>query len=53
MANSLPSVTPMAPRYIGWGFGILVKMAIWGLWVHSSEVVLRHTVELEQSFGLV
>ena len=25
MATSLPSVTPAPPRYIGWGFGILVK----------------------------
>ena len=23
MATSLPSVPPMAPRYIAWGFGIL------------------------------
>ena len=29
------------------------KMDIFGLWVHLSEVVPQHIVELEQSVGLV
>ena len=53
MATTLPSVPPTAPRYISQGFGILVKNGDLGLWVHSSELVLRHTVELEESVGLV
>ena len=35
-----PIVTPMAPRYLGWGLAFWSKMAIWGSWVHSLEVVL-------------
>ena len=35
------------------GLAFWSKMDIFGLWVHLSEVVLRHTVELEQSVGLV
>ena len=35
------------------GLAFWSKMDIFGLWVHSSELVLQHTVELEQSVGLV
>ena len=35
------------------GLAFWSKMDIFGLWVHLSEVVLQHTVELEQSVGLV
>ena len=30
MATCLLSVTPMVPRYLGWGFGILVKNGHYG-----------------------
>ena len=35
------------------GLAFWSKTEIFGLWVHSSELVLQHTVELEQSVGLV
>ena len=35
------------------GLAVWSKMDIFGLWVHSSELVLQHTVELEQSVGVV
>ena len=35
------------------GLAFWSKMDIFSLWVHLSEVVLQHTVELEQSVGLV
>ena len=53
MATSLPSVPPTAPRYISRGLAFWSQMDILGSWVHSSELVLRRTVELEQSVGLV
>ena len=35
------------------GLAFWSKMDIFGLWVHSSQLVLQHTVELEGSVGLV
>ena len=35
------------------GLAFWSKMDILGLWVHSSELVLQHIVELEESVGLV
>ena len=35
------------------GLAFWSKMDIFGLWVHSSKLVLQHIVELEQSVGLV
>ena len=52
-----PLVCPVYPQWpldiSAGGFAFWSKMDIFGLWVHLSEVVLRHTVELEQSVGIV
>ena len=47
-------VYPQRPLDMGaGGLAFWSKMDVFGLWVHLSEVVLQHTVELEQSVGLV
>ena len=35
------------------GLAFWSKMDILGLWVHSSDLVLQHTMEVEQCVGLV
>ena len=52
-----PLVRPLYPQrpvdISAGGLAFCSKMDIFGLWVHSSELVLQHIVELEQKVGLV
>ena len=48
---------PLEPRWssvlCGGGFAVLTEKAVLSLRVHSSQLVLRHTVELKERVGLL